>query len=202
LNLKGVPAAIDSDGKRITDCTIFLSYTSNMISSGLRETIRFIVQHNLIDVLVSTAGGVEEDFIKCLGHTYLGDFKLKGTELRKAGVNRLGNLLVPNNNYCAFEDWIMPIFHKMADEQVGSSSVRWTPSKVIDRLGKEINHHDSVYYWAHVNKIPVFCPAITDGSIGDMMYFFNYKRPEFIVDVVEDIRRINDIASKAKCTGM
>ena len=28
--------------------------------------------------MVTTAGGVEEDFIKCLGHTYLGDFQLKG----------------------------------------------------------------------------------------------------------------------------
>lgn len=32
----------------------------------------------MVDVVVSTAGGVEEDLIKCLGHTYLGDFHLKG----------------------------------------------------------------------------------------------------------------------------
>jgi deoxyhypusine synthase len=29
-------------------CTIFLSYTSNIISSGLRETIRFLVQNKLV----------------------------------------------------------------------------------------------------------------------------------------------------------
>ena len=192
---------MNADGERITSCTIFLAYTSNMISSGLRETIRFVVQHNLVDVLVSTAGGIEEDLIKCLASTYLGDFKLKGKELRQSGVNRLGNLLVPNNNYCAFEDWLVPILHTITDEQV-KLGTRWTPSKLIDRLGKEINNPDSVYYWAHINKIPVFCPAITDGSLGDMMYFFNYKRPEFIVDVVEDIRRINDLASKAVTSGM
>lgn len=27
--------------------------------------------------------------------------------------------------------------------------VRWTPSKMIHRLGKEINNTDSVYYWAY-----------------------------------------------------
>lgn len=31
-----------------TPCTIFLSYTSNMISSGIRETIKFLVQHKLV----------------------------------------------------------------------------------------------------------------------------------------------------------
>jgi deoxyhypusine synthase len=50
-----------------TKATIFLSYTSNMISSGVRETIKFLVQHNMVDVIVTSAGGVEEDFIKCLG---------------------------------------------------------------------------------------------------------------------------------------
>jgi deoxyhypusine synthase len=52
-----------------TNCTIFLGYTSNMISCGMREYIRFLVQHKMVDCLVSTAGGIEEDFIKCLAPT-------------------------------------------------------------------------------------------------------------------------------------
>jgi deoxyhypusine synthase len=32
---------------------------------------------------------------------------------------------------------------------------------MIARLGKEINHPDSIYYWAWKNDIPVFCPALT-----------------------------------------
>ena len=31
-----------------TNCTIFLGYTSNMISAGIRETIRFLAQHNMV----------------------------------------------------------------------------------------------------------------------------------------------------------
>ena len=62
--------------------------------------------------------------------------------------SRIGNLLVPNNNYCLFEDWIIPIFDQMLKEQ-NEDSVRWTPSKVIHRLGKEINNEDSVYYWCY-----------------------------------------------------
>eukprot|EP00063_Salmo_salar_P083329 XP_014058164.1 PREDICTED: deoxyhypusine synthase-like [Salmo salar] len=69
-------------------CTIFLGYTSNLISSGVRESIRYLAQHKMVDVIVTTAGGVEEDFIKCLAPTYLGEFSLSGKELRQRGINR------------------------------------------------------------------------------------------------------------------
>lgn len=128
--------------------TLFLGYTSNLISSGLREIIRFLAQHKLVDCLVTTAGGVEEDFIKCLGSTVLGDFHLPGADLRKRGLNRIGNLLVPNSNYCAFEDWVVPILDTMVKEQE-EDGTKWCPSKVINRLGKEIDNEESVYYWCY-----------------------------------------------------
>jgi deoxyhypusine synthase len=34
--------------RRKSGCTIFLGYTSNMISSGVRDTIRFLVQHKMV----------------------------------------------------------------------------------------------------------------------------------------------------------
>lgn len=187
-------------GRKRKNCTIFLGYTSNLISSGVRETIRYLAEHDMIDVLVTTAGGIEEDFIKCLAPTYLGDFALKGAELRSKGINRIGNLLVPNDNYCKFEDWLMPILDKMVEEQ--KNGMKWTPSKMIHRLGKEINDPSSVYYWAYKNNIPVFSPALTDGSIGDMLYFHSYKNPGLILDIIEDIRGINSMAVRAHHTGM
>ncbi|XP_067170663.1 deoxyhypusine synthase [Apteryx mantelli] len=182
-------------------CTIFLGFTSNLISSGVRETIRYLVQHNMVDVLVTTAGGVEEDLIKCLAPTYVGDFNLRGQDLRQRGINRIGNLLVPNDNYCKFEDWLTPILEKMVDEQ-DTQGVKWTPSKMIARLGKEINNPESVYYWAQKNNIPVLSPALTDGSLGDMIFFHSYKRPGLVLDIVEDLRLINTQAIFAKKTGM
>ena len=55
--------------------------------------------------------------MKCMAPSYLGDFSLRGAELRKKGINRIGNLIVPNNNYCNFEQWILPIWDKMLEEQ-------------------------------------------------------------------------------------
>lgn len=60
--------------------------------------------------------------------TYAGDFHLRGKDLRAQGLNRVGNMLVPNSNYCAFEDWIMPILDTMLLEQ--KQGTLWTPSKV------------------------------------------------------------------------
>ncbi|XP_064616269.1 deoxyhypusine synthase-like [Liolophura sinensis] len=187
--------------RELTNCTIFLAYTSNLISSGVRETIRYLVQHNMVDCITTTAGGIEEDLIKCLGSTYLGDFRLKGKELRAKGINRIGNLLVPNENYCKFEDWLMPILDDMLREQK-EEGMSWTPSKIIHRLGKEIDNPESVCYWAYKNNIPMFSPALTDGSLGDMLYFHSYKNPGLVVDIVEDIRRINSQAVYAINTGM
>ncbi|KAL2004604.1 hypothetical protein VTN00DRAFT_3340 [Thermoascus crustaceus] len=195
--------------------TIFLGYTSNLISSGLRETLRYLVQHRHVSAIVTTAGGVEEDIIKCLAPTYLGSFSTPGAGLRAKGLNRIGNLLVPNSNYCAFEDWLVPILDRMLDEQEAAKQkaretgneedeLHWTPSRITRRLGLEINHEESVLYWAARNDIPVFCPALTDGSLGDMLYFHTYRSSprRLRVDIVDDVRRINTMAVRAKRAGM
>ncbi|PAA81259.1 hypothetical protein BOX15_Mlig033358g9 [Macrostomum lignano] len=189
-------------GRARTNCTIFLAFTSNMISSGVRESIRYLVEHNLVDVLVTTGGAVEEDLIKCMHPTYIGDFhRWPGAQLRQAGINRIGNLLVPNKNYCAFESWLVPILDVMLAEQ-NEQKINWTPSKLIHRLGREINSPESVLYWCHRNGIPVFCPSITDGACGDVLYFHSYRSPGLVLDAIEDIRLVNSQAVFARNTGM
>lgn len=193
---------VDKDGNP-AKTTIFLGYTSNLISSGLRSTLKYLVKNNMVSAIVSSAGGIEEDLIKCLAETYLGDFALKGSVLRETGMNRIGNLLVPNDNYCKFEEWVVPILDTMLEEQE-KEGTSWTPSTVIDRLGKEIDNEESVLYWAHKNKIPVFCPALTDGSLGDMLFFHTFKASplQIKIDIVADIRRINSMSMAATRAGM
>ncbi|KAI9024161.1 deoxyhypusine synthase [Hyaloraphidium curvatum] len=194
-----------------TKCTIFLGYTSNLVSSGLRESFRFIAQHRLVSCIVTTAGGVEEDLIKCLAPTYLlpspgsgaapsAAWDVPGADLRARGLNRIGNLVVPNSNYGLFEDWVMPILDAMLEEQK-RDGVLWSPSRIIHRLGKEIADERSVYHWCYRNDIPVFCPALTDGSLGDMIYFHSFRNPGLVVDIASDIRRINEMAVWSKRTG-
>jgi len=169
----------------------YLGYTSNLVTGGLRDIFRYLTEHKLIDCIVTTAGGIEEDIIKCLGDFKLGEFSLSGKKLREKGINRAGNVLIPNSHYCRFEDWIIPILEKIYRTQKETKEII-TPSKLIHTLGKEINNKESIYYWAQKNNIPVYCPAITDGSLGDMIYFFKSKNPEFKLDVSDDVVEINN----------
>ncbi len=174
---------------------VYLGYTSNMITTGVRETIKFLVKNKFIDYLITTAGGIEEDFIKCNGDFKLGEFNMDGAKLRDEGINRAGNILIPNSRYVTFEKWILPILKEYKEEIK-------TPSQLIKILGKEINNEDSVYYWAYKNNIPVFCPAIMDGSIGDMIYFFKNSNQDFSLDIVADTEEFNNSSIGKKKTGM
>uniref|UniRef100_A0A8R1HYV3 deoxyhypusine synthase n=1 Tax=Caenorhabditis japonica TaxID=281687 RepID=A0A8R1HYV3_CAEJA len=165
------------------------------------QVLRYVIQHDLVDCVVTSAGGIEEDLIKCLRPSYLGKFTMDGKSLRANGMNRAGNVLIPNDNYCAFEDWLNPLLDECLKEQE-ELKVNWTPSKLIRRLGERIDNEESILYWAAKNNIPVFCPALTDGSLGDMLYFHSVKSsPGLRVDIVEDVRHINTIAVKSHKTG-
>ena len=65
-------------------------------------------------------------------------------------------------------------------------------------MGSVIGDESSIYYWAHKNNIPVFCPAFMDGSIGDNVYFFNYnkknRKDRLVIDHAEDHHKIMELA--------
>ncbi|HLC86360.1 MAG TPA: deoxyhypusine synthase [Candidatus Nanoarchaeia archaeon] len=178
-------------------CIIFLGYTSNMVTSGLRDIFRYLAEHKLVDVIVTTAGGVEEDLIKCYEPFILGSFDADGKELREKGINRTGNIFVPNERYVKFEKFFIPFL-----EEINKENKTYSVSELINKMGERINNKESIYYWCNKNNIPVFCPAFTDGSMGDMIYFFKYKHPELKIDITDDIKKLNDIAITAEKTGI
>ncbi len=193
--------AIEITNKMVLDgAFVFLGYTSNMVSSGLRDIISFLVQHKKVNVLVTTCGGIEEDIIKCLGSFKLGEFNLDGAKLREQGVNRIGNILVPNSRYVKFEKFVQPIL----EELYQLSLKRGKPvsgNELIWRLGERIKDENSIYYWAWKNQIPVYCPALLDGALGDNIYFFKFKRPDFVIDSTEDVMWFNNTTIGLKKSG-
>jgi len=46
------------------DATIYLTFTSNIISSSLRETVAYLVREGYVDVVITTSGSLTEDVIK------------------------------------------------------------------------------------------------------------------------------------------
>jgi len=170
---------------------IYLGYTSNMVSSGLRDVFRYLVKHKKVNVVVTTAGGIEEDIIKCLGDFVLGDFRASGKDLREKGINRIGNIFVSNNRYVEFEEFFQEILKEAYEEQKNFGKVI-TPSDLIWKMGEKINDEKSICYWAWKNQIRIYCPAFLDGALGDNIYFFKFNNQSFVLDVAEDIKWFND----------
>lgn len=186
---------------------VFLGYTSNIISSGLREVIAYLVKHKKVDVIVTTAGGIEEDFIKALKPFILGEWNVNDAWLREHGINRIGNIFVPNDRYIEFEGYMREFFDRILKiEREEARAV--TASEFIYELGRFMDERlgdekeRSIIYWAYKNEIPIFCPAITDGSIGDMLYFYKEEHGdrELIIDIANDIVKLNNLAVEASET--
>ena len=112
-----------------------------------------------------------------------------------------GNIFLPNSRYCAFEEFLVPLLKELHAEQLKTGKVI-SSRQFVHQLGKKINDSSSIAYWAYENNIPVFCPSLSDGSIGDMVYFFSYEHPDFRFDWVQDIRELNDLAITSKKTGL
>ncbi|CAD27064.2 DEOXYHYPUSINE SYNTHASE [Encephalitozoon cuniculi GB-M1] len=176
--------------ERMKNSKIFFGCTSNIISSGLRDVIATLVKRRHVHVLVITGGGIEEDIIKAFKPTFCADFRLDGAELRDNGLNRIGNLVIPSENYEHLESWLNNIVNDITEGYTAERPRILTPSSFIRILGERIDDESSILYWAAKNDIPVYSPAVVDGSLGDILSF-HPRRKMLKLDIVEDVYRIN-----------
>jgi len=165
---------------------IYFTFTSNMVTSGLRGFFAQIISLGMADVIVTTVGGIEEDIMKATGEKFIiGNFKTNDVALNERGLNRVGNLFITNESYCKFEDWMMPFLDSLYQKKK-----RWAVSEMLREIGLMLNDEDSILYQAAKRNVPIFCPAITDGSFGFHLFMFQEKHPDFVVDVVRDFKNI------------
>ena len=181
------------------NATVFLSFTSNMVSSGLREVFAQIVKHKMVDAIITSVGSIEEDLMKVSKPFLLGDFNVSDVDLHKKGTNRIGNIFVPTDRYESLEGTLQPFFTKLLEKQKLSGKMI-SPSELIYELGKTVTDENSIIYWASKNNIPIFCPGITDGALGLQLYFFKQENPEFGVDVTADMNKAAEMVITADKT--
>ncbi|MFH1649888.1 MAG: deoxyhypusine synthase [Candidatus Woesearchaeota archaeon] len=194
--------AIDIVNEMIAEKTfIFLSATSNMGSSGVRDIIRWLVQEKKIHCLVMSAGAVEEDVIKTLQPFVIGSYDAPGSVLLEKGVGRIGNIFAPFDRYLHFEDYMRPFFEEVYVKQKEQGRP-FTPSEFIKMLGEKVESEESILHWAAKNDIPVFCPALVDGSIGDLWYFHRQQKKDFMLDLIGDHEKIIKLVLTQEKTGV
>ena len=52
----------------------------------------------------------------------------RGQDLRLKGHNRIGNMIVPNDNYCRFEEWFQPLLDEMLASQIDEVRASYSPT--------------------------------------------------------------------------
>lgn len=183
------------------DITFFLGFTSNIVSSGLREIVAYMVREKWVDAIVTTVGGIEEDAMKTLGDFYVGYWDVDDRELHEKGVNRIGNIFVPTERYVALEKFLLPIFEELY-ARFKETGRQPSPSEIARKIGERLEDKNSFLYWAARNDVPVFCPAPTDGALGLQFFFFKENgHQDFGIDVTGDSKLLAELVYDAKSTG-
>lgn len=180
------------------DATVFLSFPACIIATGARGIIRDLVRKKMVDVVITTCGMVDHDLARVWRKYYHGDFLLDDAELHRKGINRLGNILVPNESYgIILEERLQPILEEIYSEGKNGLSVR----ELVYEVGKRVEDEASILHWATKNEIPVFIPGPTDGSFGSQLWSFRQIHSDFGIDVLKDENELADIVFGSKKAG-
>jgi len=165
---------------------IFLTFTSNMVTSGLRGFFSQLCEFKIPNILVTTSGAIEEDIMKSLGESFeISNFHADDIALHERGENRVGNLVIRNESYMKFEDKMNEYLTK-----IYAKKQRLPVSELLHEIGLLLEDEKSILYQAAKNNIPIYCPGIADSSFGFQLFMFQQKNSDFIVDTIQDMQRI------------
>ena len=180
------------------DAQIYLTLTSNIISSGLREVVAYLVREGYVDVIITTSGSLTEDVIKTQKPFKMGEWDADEAELREEGINRLGNIYVPSDRYVWLEEYLYDFF----DDFFAEEKVR-TPTAFSRELGKTLDDPDSVLKQAADNDVPIYCPALNDAEVGNFLYYYRKQHDTDIgIEIMADYDDLIENGMLADTTGL
>ena len=182
-------------------CVKFLSFPACIISTGTRGVIKELVKNKLVDVIITTCGTLDHDLARLWKNYYHGTFMADDKELHKKGINRLGNIFIPNECYgIILEKKMRPILDKLY-----KTKKTWSTRDIIWEFGrhleKEKNKEESIIFWAYKNSIPIFVPGVTDGAFGSQIWMYYQEHRDFNIDLLKDEQDLSDIIFEAKKSG-
>jgi len=179
-------------------CVKFLSFTADIVATGTRGAIKELVKRKLVDVIITTCGTLDHDIARCSRDYYKGSFIMNDSKLHHEGVNRLGNVLVPNDSYgIILEKKIQGLLGDLYKEGKRELS----PSELCREIGLRCCDEKSILYWAAKNNIPIFVPGIVDGAVGYQIWFFSQDHSDFKLNLLKDEGELNNIVFDSKKSG-
>ncbi len=178
-------------------CVKFLSFTGNLVATGTRGVLRELVKRKLVDVVITTCGTIDHDLARCWRDYYRGSFVMNDSRLHEEGVNRLGNVLVPNDSYgTIIEKKIQQLLTNLWKE----GRKEMSSSELVREVGLQCCNETSILYWAAKNNIPVYVPGIVDGAVGYQTWIFSQDH-QFKLNLLKDSGELNNWVFDAKKSG-
>lgn len=177
------------------ESTNFLSFPACIVSTGLRGIIAEIIPQ--FDAVITTCGTLDHDLARAWGGKYYGGrFEMDDARLHREGINRLGNILIPNASYGeTLEKGMMPVL-----KELYSQKSEWGGRELIHEFGKRVKDEGSIVHQAARHGVPIYVPGFFDGAFGANVFTFaNGTKNK--VDLLKDEKELSDMVFEAKKTG-
>jgi deoxyhypusine synthase len=179
------------------NCTKFLSFVGSLMSTGARGIIRDMVKNNMFNVIITTCGAIDHDIARTYDRYYAGDFRMDDGMLLENNIHRLGNVLVPMENYGPLiEEKVQKCLNEIYKEGMRDIATYDITSYIGSTLDES-----SFLYWANKNKIPVIVPGIVDGAVGSQVWLFYQQHKDLKIDILKDQSKLSDLVFEAKKSG-
>ncbi len=177
--------------------TIFMGLAGPMVPGGMRKVIRDMIEHGLIDVLVSTGANLYQDFYVGRGFShYIGSPNMDDLLLRKYFIDRIYDTLVDEEKFRETDDAIGRIGDRLEKKEYSSR-------EFLEILGKNISDKNSILYTAAKKHVPVFCPALNDSSIGiGLTKHYSKGKDRIIINPIRDNYELAQIKMQSKSAGV
>jgi deoxyhypusine synthase len=185
------------DMVRDQEATRILSFTGNLVATGLRGVLAQLVESGWFHAVITTCGTLDHDIARGTGHKYYrGDWGYDDALLRTIDIHRLGNVLIPLENYgLAVEKFARSLF-----EELVKVKKKWSVYELLWEAGKRISDEHSILRASYVARVPIFVPGIYDGALGSQVVF-NYSALGLELDLISDEKRIVELIVSSKRLG-
>ncbi len=181
--------------------TVFLGLAGSIVTGGMRRLVAWVIKNRFVDVIVSNGTNLFHDLHETLGRFhYIGSTDLNDAELRDAMVDRLYDTLGSEIEFREADEWIGNFVAQL--DLTRSYSTR----EFLYLLGRELSEiasEDGILTSAYKAKLPIFCPAVANSSIGVGLAVNRVERKDkFQFDVVQDVIEAAQIVARAPKTGI
>jgi deoxyhypusine synthase len=203
FSAKGFAEAVDILTEMLKDreMTLFLSHPADIVATGTRGVLYELLAGGHVDAVITTCGTLDHDIARAFRPYYHGDWQLDDAELRRKGLYRLGNLVIPERNYGPpIERFVQRLLSRLWREgqrRLSSVDLTWA---IGEALGAK-SGRGSLARAAFERKVPVVIPGITDGAVGSQLWLFGQAHPGFELDLLADEKRLSDLVFEAQRAG-